>query len=60
MFFRTFDHQFVVEGSLGASKVTAWAPVLDFFSAFLMDLGNLLGVDFRQFAGFFSVRGYQF
>ena len=28
--FGTFDHQLVVEGSLGAPKVTVWAPGLDF------------------------------
>ena len=27
--FGTFDHQLVVEGSLGAPKVTVWAPGLD-------------------------------
>ena len=30
LFFGTFDRSLVVEGSLGAPKVTVWAPGLDF------------------------------
>ena len=42
----------VIWGSTGTPKGTAWDPGLD-FHRFLVDLGNLLGVVFYQFAVFF-------